>query len=111
MSGLWRGHRIEQRDGVWRYVDTGNPVAGKKDRDCGFCGRGNTPEGHDGCLGKLAGVMNACCGHGDLPAAYVQLADGRRLGGRVAMVWTLAEVSLQGDYARAETLISILRDT
>lgn len=39
---------------------------------CDFCGLGPTPEGHDGCIGTLPGVMNACCGHGDTGVAYVQ---------------------------------------
>jgi len=39
---------------------------------CGHCGRDATPEGHDGCVGTLIGVMNACCGHGNPEAAYVQ---------------------------------------
>ena len=38
---------------------------------CGKCKKGPTKEGHDGCLGTLPGVMNACCGHGDINDAYV----------------------------------------
>jgi hypothetical protein len=34
----------------------------------------NTPEGHDGCIGRLPDVMNACCGHGE-SAAYIQYMD------------------------------------
>lgn len=109
MSGWWRGHCIEQRDGAWRYVDTGDRVADDKDRDCGFCGKANTPEGHDGCLGELPGVMNACCGHGDPRDAYVQLSDGRRLGGDAARAYALAVISLRGDDVRASALAEILR--
>lgn len=39
---------------------------------CGHCGLKRTPEGHDGCIGTLEGVMNACCGHGEDKVAYVQ---------------------------------------
>lgn len=39
---------------------------------CEHCGLEVTPEGHDGCIGTLEGVMNACCGHGKPEAAYVQ---------------------------------------
>ena len=41
---------------------------------CGFCDRQCTPEGHDACLGILMPniIMNACCGHGDDDAAYIQ---------------------------------------
>ena len=39
---------------------------------CGHCGKKRTPEGHDGCIGILEGVMNACCGHGQDNMAYIQ---------------------------------------
>ena len=42
------------------------------DKSCGYCGKDNTPEGHDGCLGTLPGLMNACCGHGIESGTYVQ---------------------------------------
>lgn len=70
MSTL-RGHKIECVNGVYIYTDTKEPTVGNE-RDCGFCGLSNTIEGHDGCLGTLPGVMNACCGHGDIKQAYVQ---------------------------------------
>ncbi|WP_340074508.1 hypothetical protein [Leptobacterium sp. I13] len=38
---------------------------------------GFTEEGHDGCIGTLSGVMNACCGHGDVKQAYIQFTDGK----------------------------------
>lgn len=42
--------------------------------DCKHCLTQATIEGHDGCLlGSLPGVMNACCGHGDIDCASVQL--------------------------------------
>jgi hypothetical protein len=63
-----RGHIIvESTDGVWVYADTGKPIRAELDRPCGYCGKPNTPEGHDACLGTLPGVMNACCGHGAAP--------------------------------------------
>lgn len=39
---------------------------------CDHCGKKRTPEGHDGCIGTLEGVMNACCGHGNVNGAYIQ---------------------------------------
>lgn len=54
-------------DGLnFRYVDTG-AIAGARlqdSRPCARCGRPPTPEGHDACLGKIDGVVSACCGHG-----------------------------------------------
>lgn len=77
-----RGHRIEQLGPeTWVYADTRQPVPKNPNRPCGLCGRANTAEGHDGCLGTLPGVMNACCGHGRLREAYVQFEDGRRIDG------------------------------
>jgi len=39
---------------------------------CSHCKRYRTIEGHDGCIGTLDNVMNACCGHGEKAMAYVQ---------------------------------------
>lgn len=76
MSDTWRGHAIAQvAPDVWAYAATGQLVRDNPNIDCGHCGKPNTPEGHDACLGTLAGVANACCGHGDPKAAYVQLGS------------------------------------
>ena len=49
---------------------------------CDHCDLQRTPEGYDGCLGKLPGVMNACCGHGKFGSGtYVQLLDGTSIAG------------------------------
>ena len=39
---------------------------------CLHCGLKRTSEGHDGCIGTLPNVMNACCGHGRTSEAYIQ---------------------------------------
>jgi hypothetical protein len=72
MISHYRGHEIQLINGTWVYADTGRPVADEPQRPCGHCGRAVTPDGHDGCLGTLPGVMNACCGHGRPQDAYVQ---------------------------------------
>ena len=69
----WRGHQISETGTGWIYVDSGRFVADDPDRACGHCGLENTPDGYDGCLGKILGAKNACCGHGNSRAAYVQL--------------------------------------
>lgn len=74
MTTYWRGHSIVEDNGKWRYEDNGCLVSEFPDRPCGFCGLPNTPEGHDGCIPSLPGVMNACCGHGVPRDSYVQLA-------------------------------------
>ncbi len=68
---LYRGHKIEEIDGVFYYVDDGTHVANRRPW-CGKCGQKDTPEGHDACLGTIPGVMNACCGHGNDGEAYIQ---------------------------------------
>jgi hypothetical protein len=78
----YRGHPIryclERRTFV--YVDNDQPVPDTwQDRPCAHCGLESTPEGHDGCLGALEGVTNACCGHGEPETAYVQFDDGSEL--------------------------------
>ena len=49
-----------------------NYLDGYEKEVCGFCNLKRTPEGHDGCIGTLSNVMNACCGHGEVKQAYVQ---------------------------------------
>ena len=84
-GNAWRGHEMVKDDaGAWRYYDSRQLVSDNPRRPCGHCGRPETAEGHDGCLGILPGVANACCGHGAESEAYVQYADGTSLSGREA---------------------------
>ena len=81
-----RGHAIVCKGRhTWVYADTGNLVSEESWRPCGHCGKLRTPEGHDGCLGTLPGVANACCGHGSPLEAYVQFTGGKRLAGVAAL--------------------------
>ena len=58
-----RGWPIEWRNGVgWIFSDTMTPHVST--RACRRCGRAPMPEGYDACLGYVAGVTSACCGHG-----------------------------------------------
>ena len=68
----WRGHAISEQESGWVYTDTQQLVRLNPNRACGFCGIANTVAGHDGCLGTLPGVVNACCGHGNPHEAYIQ---------------------------------------
>lgn len=54
---------------------------------CRKCGKGRTREDHDGCIGTLnaPNIMNACCGHGNDNAAYVQFWDEPRISGTKAI--------------------------
>jgi len=70
-----RGHAIVYVDGEWLYKDTMAPSAGNE-RACGHCGKTNTPEGYDGCIGRIEGAVNACCGHGNPLNAYIQRTIG-----------------------------------
>ncbi len=83
-----RGHPILFIRGVYVFADTMEPtVETWKERDCGHCEKANTAEGHDGCLGVLPGVMNACCGHGVISDAYVQFSKNVILPGQEAIDW------------------------
>ena len=75
-----RGHEIYFKDNRWRYVDNDELTAGSY-RNCGYCHAPNRIDGHDACLGVLSNVMNACCGHGDLEAAYIQFNNGEIIRG------------------------------
>lgn len=84
-SSKHRGHAIYLKDGKWVYSDTGGLVSDDPVRVCGFCSMQQTFKGHDGCLGTLPDVMNACCGHGDDNTAYIQFSNGTRLAGKEAL--------------------------
>jgi len=32
--------------------------------DCPVCGKQQTAEGYDACIGHIPGAISACCGHG-----------------------------------------------
>lgn len=81
-----RGHDIYPENGEWFYCDTRTSTVGEE-RPCGRCGSERTTEGHDGCLGTLPGVMNACCGHGEDAKAYVQFENGDHIKGEDAVGW------------------------
>lgn len=89
MSDHFRGHEIRQNDqGEYYYPDTGELVSETwKERGCGFCGLPDTPEGHDGCLGAIPGLLNACCGHGRIEDAYLQVEGGMEIRGQDAVHW------------------------
>jgi len=82
-----RGNVITLLGDCWRYASDDVPVSDDPHRACGHCGRADTPEGHDACLGTLPRVRNACCGHGRADEAYIQFEDGSELRGDVALEW------------------------
>lgn len=83
----YRGRSIELVQGEWVYSDTEESVKSTHEsRTCGHCNKPYTSEGHDMCLGTLGGIMNACCGHGDITEAYVQFLDGFCIRGKDAKI-------------------------
>lgn len=82
----YRGHAIVCIGGEWYYEESMQSVNSKPDVSCSYCGLESTKEGHDGCLGTLRGVMNACCGHGIDEEAYIQFLDGKKVEGEDAKV-------------------------
>lgn len=94
LKHVWRGHEIVAPDGIWLYADSRQPVRDNPQRACGHCDKPDTADGHDGCLGTLPGVVNACCGHGVTSEAYVQYPDGTAVSGREA---ALAQRHLSAD--------------
>lgn len=85
MKSKLRGHEIEIVDGIWVYADDHSPtVENYIKRPCGHCDLSYTPQGHDGCLGTLENVLNACCGHGDVNEAYVQFTNGKSISAQEA---------------------------
>lgn len=87
MSDKFRGYDIYSINGTWYFSDTNEKVESAwENRPCGHCNLFSTPEGHDGCLGTLSGVMNACCGHGQESDAYIQFVDGQCIRGESASI-------------------------
>ena len=81
----FRGYKIHKEGEEWLFSDIAEPVSQTwKRRPCGHCKLPNTPEGHDGCIGHLPGVMNACCGHDELKSTYILFAIGLSLRGLIA---------------------------
>jgi len=52
---------------------------------CMHCNKKRTKEGHDGCIGTLPNIMNACCGHGEYNVAYVQFWSTETINGQEAL--------------------------
>lgn len=93
-----RGHEIVYDGNDWRYRDTGE-IVGDAVRPCVTCRIAATPDGVDPCLGRIAGAIGACCGHG-VEAGYVISKDGeRRELPRVASVTANLSSPLQHDPA------------
>ncbi len=82
----YRGHKIQLRKGIWYFHDTNINIESFKNIYCGYCGRHQTKNGHDGCIGILKNVMNACCGHGIDDEAYIQYLDGVCVRGKEALI-------------------------
>lgn len=85
MFSYLRGHKITCRiNGEWIYADTKASTV-NNERPCGNCGLTRTNDGHDGCLGELSGIRNACCGHGRVNEAYLQYWNGAEIRGKMAI--------------------------
>lgn len=85
VESRWRGHLIEPKGLDWIYSDTKEKVSENKNRVCAHCEKQNVVGDYDPCLGKLPGLMNACCGHGVSESAYVQFLDGFCIRGVYAL--------------------------
>lgn len=85
MGDKFKGSEIHKRGDDYYFDGTGEKVSETwKDMPCGFCGKHNTPEGHDACLGTIPGAINACCGHGVVRDAYIQFDNGTCIRGEGA---------------------------
>ena len=85
ISAKYRGHNITFKNDVWVYSKTNQPVYENPFIVCGYCGKPQTKDGHDGCIANLPGVKNACCGHDIISDAYVQFPDGKCVRGSKAI--------------------------
>ncbi len=92
-----RGYKIHKVGNEWFFDDTAQPTAKTwRRRPCGYCGKHNTIDEHDGCLGVLPNVANACCGHGQEKDAYLQFNDGSSVFGKEAIKRILSMQQIVG---------------
>ena len=95
LHGLTIGGRLllweAKTDRAW-YADDGEPFVHGRRRPCPLCGLVFDSCGecghaglHDPCIGHLAGVANACCGHDDVSSAYISWEDGSAARDRKAL--------------------------
>lgn len=87
-----RGNNIEYNNikKEWVFTDTQeSTIETHKSRPCGNCNQHFIKDGHeeyDYCIGRLPGLMNACCGHGNTSESYVQFMDGFGIHGEDAKI-------------------------
>ena len=86
------------RKTMWVYADTKEPVEGMAPHACPKCGKNQTEEGYDPCIGFLQDdtIVATCCGHGIYPP-YVVFSDGSRVDGWANIIPLLPE-QLQKQY-------------
>lgn len=69
----------DEVNSVYKYKEDGVEVNKENIKPCPVCKK--LPADHcDPCLGKLPGVINACCGHG-LKKGYVKFENGIKIEG------------------------------
>jgi len=85
IKSKFRGYSIKFEEDEWYFCESGDLVREThKDIPCDYCGNKDTIDGHDGCLGTLPNIMNACCGHGEDDEAYIQYLNGNIVRGLLA---------------------------
>jgi hypothetical protein len=69
---------FDEKSNEWKFSDTNESINTVHSRPCGHCGLfGSNDSGNaDPCLGILAGVTNACCGHGNPEGSYICFMGG-----------------------------------
>ena len=78
------GVEVVFESGRWVWADTHEAV-GEGIRPCPHCGKLPGPNGEDGCLGHLPGVMHACCGHG-IEDGYLIFENGLEIDFRLLKI-------------------------
>lgn len=80
---FYRGYPLGRKGEKFVVLTTGEPseTFPWAQRPCGHCGKVNTVEGYDGCIGTVPRAQKACCGHGQSESAYIQWDDGHTLRG------------------------------
>ena len=85
VTGYNRGHKYVYN---FDYEHIKSNLNGKElnitEMPCVRCGKMPSKEGHDQCLGRLPGVLAACCGHG-VEEGYILFENGIIIRGNLVI--------------------------
>lgn len=83
ITSKFMGQPIYFKNSKWFFTDDNGECipASESEKECKHCGKKQSHFRADPCIGKLPGVKNACCGHGNRELSYIQFENGTVIRG------------------------------